>query len=109
METKILRLQSGHNRTKAHLHRIGIIDSPLCSCNEEQTVTHVLFHCPVYNIQREVMIDNIERHYVRHNTPYEERSLTLNTLLWPSHTNVMTRREIQRAVGAFLVTTGADV
>ena len=45
----IYRLRTGHCGLRAHLKRIGIMDSALCDCKEaEQTVHHILQDCPVW-------------------------------------------------------------
>ena len=52
-QTTILRLRTGHCGPRAHLKRIGIMDSALCDCKEaEQTVHHILQDCPIWRKQR---------------------------------------------------------
>ena len=52
-QTTIFRLRTGHCGLRAHLKRIGIMDSALCNCKEaEQTVHHILQDCPVWRKQR---------------------------------------------------------
>jgi ribonuclease HI len=50
---------TGHNSLNAHLHRIGIVDSPLCrKCEEEdETSVHVLCRCPALNQLRFQIFD----------------------------------------------------
>ena len=49
----IFRLRTGHCGLRAHLKRIGIMDSALCDCKEaEQTVHHILQDCTVWRKQR---------------------------------------------------------
>ena len=51
--TAIFRLRTGHCGLRAHLKRIGIMDSALCDCKEaEQTVHHILQDCPIWRKQR---------------------------------------------------------
>lgn len=60
--TILNRLRFGHCRFKAHLHRMKIILSPLCTdcnLNIEQTLDHIFFVCPTYNIQRLRFIDEL--------------------------------------------------
>src|SRR5271154_2488635 len=38
---------TGHGNFRSYLHRFKIIDSPSCMCGMDETVDHVLFHCPV--------------------------------------------------------------
>ncbi|KAJ4442788.1 hypothetical protein ANN_04381 [Periplaneta americana] len=41
---QITAIVSGHEKTRVYYHRFGIIDSPLCKCEEEhQTTNHLLF------------------------------------------------------------------
>ena len=52
-QTTIFRLRRGHCGLRAHLKRIGIMDSALCDCKEaEQTVHHILEDCPIWRKQR---------------------------------------------------------
>ena len=52
-QTTIFRLRTGHCGLRAHLKRIGIMDSALCDCKEaEQTVHHILQDCPIWRKQR---------------------------------------------------------
>lgn len=57
--TTICRLRLGHSRSGAHLFRIGVLDSPTCQfCNLSiQTLDHIFFDCPQYNLQRFTLID----------------------------------------------------
>lgn len=53
--TTLCRLRFGHCRNNFHLHRMRIITSPLCShcsTNSLQTLNHIFFDCPTFNIQR---------------------------------------------------------
>ena len=52
-QTAIFRLRTGHCGLRAHLKRIGIMDSALCDCKEaKQTVHHILQDCPIWRKQR---------------------------------------------------------
>lgn len=43
------RILSGHHRTKAHLHRMNIVDDPTCECGEDrETMEHIFWRCPKY-------------------------------------------------------------
>ncbi len=42
---------------------------------------HILMDCQLYSANTEAMINVIELSFVRHNTPYLERSLNLSSLL----------------------------
>lgn len=44
----ICRLRFGHVRVNSHLHKINIVDSPMCECGTaEETIDHALFICPL--------------------------------------------------------------
>ena len=45
-----------------HLHRFGIIDNPMCPCEEEeeQTVDHLIFKCKKLSNQRNEMTQQIK-------------------------------------------------
>jgi hypothetical protein len=62
-------------------------------------------HCPLYNHERERMVDHIERMYIKYETPIWERSIDNDTLLYPCHQSKQTRREISMAVMDFLQRT----
>ena len=52
-QTTIFRLRTGHCGLRAHLKRIGIMDSALCGRKEaEQTVHHILQDYPIRRKQR---------------------------------------------------------
>lgn len=45
--TTITRLKLNHGRFPQHLNRIGVLDSPLCSCDNESIgdLNHIIFNC----------------------------------------------------------------
>jgi hypothetical protein len=48
---------TAHEKTKAYLHRLKIIQSPECVCaNGDQTVDHLIFDCPKLDKEREKLI-----------------------------------------------------
>ena len=52
-QTTIFRLRTGHCGLRAHLRRIGIMDSALRDCKEvEQTIHHILQDCTIWRKQR---------------------------------------------------------
>ena len=52
-QTAIFRLRTGHCGLRAHLKRIGVAESSLCSCEmEDQTPQHVLQACPLLSALR---------------------------------------------------------
>jgi len=57
------------------------------------------------------MLDEIELTYVRHDTPYWERHIDVNTLLWPTLfiSNMDTCVAITRAIARYLTATNMKV
>ncbi len=103
LESAMIRAITGHNRLNHHMHKIGLQESPCCDCgNQRQTVRHILLECGDLTHHREHMIEKIELIYVKHQTPYWERTLDLQTLLSPDHSNASTRHDIIRVVAGFL-------
>ena len=49
---------TGHCKLKKHLHTMGLVESPLCrGCKQEdETVEHVLCHCPALALKRGSML-----------------------------------------------------
>ena len=39
----------------------NIIDSPLCRCNNTETVKHFFLDCPIYNYQRITLVQTVSR------------------------------------------------
>ena len=50
---------TGHGKLKSYYYRFKIVGSPLCSCDEEQTVGHALFKCGKYRTERDKLKDTI--------------------------------------------------
>jgi hypothetical protein len=47
---------TGHGMTKAYLHRFHLIEEAKYSCgDEDQSMDHLLFHCPNLSAQRDVI------------------------------------------------------
>jgi hypothetical protein len=105
-EIKLNRLRLGHTHLRAETHRkFGpkYAETPECPCGHDiQTVDHVIFHCPTYHNNRDQMIETIETTYLKHQTPPQERTLNLQTLLWPSYSNSLTTKTITAAFANFL-------
>lgn len=61
----IMRLRFGHCRLNAHLYRLKMVDSPMCSyCNShEENITHIIFDCSSFGIQRLVLLDELFQIY----------------------------------------------
>ncbi len=105
-EVRYLRLITGNNRLNDHMYKLRFVESPMCVCESEpETSEHVLLRCKLYDEPRQSMIDSIELHYVRQNTPYYERTLSFGTLIAPSHSSLATRSAIKQAVIAFMAKT----
>jgi len=52
--TKMIR---GHGKISSYLQRFGVIDNPMCPCEEEeQTVDHLIFKCKKLSNLRTEMI-----------------------------------------------------
>jgi hypothetical protein len=45
---------TGHGKLRSYLHRSGLIDNPMCSCEEEEekTTDHLIFQCKKLSNQR---------------------------------------------------------
>jgi hypothetical protein len=44
---------TGHGKLRSYLHRIGLTDNLICSCEEEkQTTGHLIFQCQKLSNQR---------------------------------------------------------
>jgi hypothetical protein len=43
--SEFLTMITGHGKIKSYLHRFGLIDNLMCPYGEEQTTTHLIFHC----------------------------------------------------------------
>ena len=53
-------LVTGHEKTRSYLHRLKLVDDPMCPCNEgEQTSDHIIFECNIFEAQRVPMIKKI--------------------------------------------------
>jgi hypothetical protein len=51
--TLINIMMSNHICVKSHLHRIGIMDNKMCSCEKNyETLDHILRSCPRFEAQR---------------------------------------------------------
>ena len=52
---------TGHGKTSPYLYRFGLIDNPMCPCEEEeQTVDHLIFKCEKLSNQRNEMTKQIK-------------------------------------------------
>ena len=84
--TTIFRLvRTGHCRLKAHLKRIGIVDSPRCPCLQaDQTPEHILQDCPLWRAQR---------------AHFWPDGVTLNTQLWGTTEDLLRTANYMDSIG----------
>ena len=66
------RLRMHCSSLKEHLYSKNIINSPLCLCGGIENTTHYLLFCPLFNVQRTVLLNNLPA----------TASVTTNTLLF---------------------------
>ena len=61
LDTAITRLRIGHTRLNAHLHRLGMTDSPHCPWCPTQldTPEHLLLHCPRHHSHRVALFHSL--------------------------------------------------
>ena len=110
LETKFIRLLSGHSRLNNHIHKLFPTESACCECgNERQTVRHVMMDCTINQEARLVLFDCIDKVYHQHNTPIWERELSLDTLLSPQHTDIDTRQQIRRLIIKYITSIQAKI
>ncbi len=80
-ERKINRLRLGHTNLNADLTHKTTIDNPMCKCElAHETPLHVLFHCNLYDTQRESLINSIVLMYAQKQVPYYLRTIDFDTL-----------------------------
>lgn len=66
--TTVNRIRANHYNLASSLARINIVDSSRCKCNtEEEDINHVLWQCPLYDLQREGLIKKL--HNVKYQLP----------------------------------------
>lgn len=93
----IMRLRFGHCRLNFHLYRLKMVNSSQCShCNSyEETISHILFDCSSFGIQRLVLLDELINIYG--STDLVPRSIT--NLLVNSCTYIPLYKFILNTVG----------
>jgi len=58
---ELTTILTGHGKISSYLHRFGLIDNPMCTCEEEeQTVDHLIFKCKKLSNQRNELIQQIK-------------------------------------------------
>ena len=101
-EARHLRLLTGHNCLKEHMHRIKYAATPTCSCGlGTQSAEHVLLNCPNHKKERLQLHLKIEHTYHIHNIPFQNRTSSLKNTLSPNH-NKGVNTTILKATGIFL-------
>jgi len=56
LTSKLTAVLSGHDQTKAHLHRFNLREDAKCICNKgDQTMDHILFQCIETRKQRDLI------------------------------------------------------
>jgi len=58
--SELTTMLRGHGNIKSYLYRLGLTDKPMCPCEEEQTVDHLIFKCKKLSNQRKEMIRQIK-------------------------------------------------
>ena len=98
LQCAIARLRIGHVGVASHMFRFNRADSPLCAhCNVPETVSHFLLVCSHYDEARRVLRGKFQSLSV---------PLTLPNLLGCGEDSVALRRQLLRALCAYLVATG---
>lgn len=77
--TNIIRLKTGHCRTKVHLNRIGIIDSPLCECGKIENINHIFLACPLRTYPQTDLYTKLVKD--GHTTPFSMQTVLYNAKL----------------------------
>ena len=50
---ELTTMLTGHGKISSYLHRFGLIDNPMCQCEEEQqTLDHLILKCKKLSNQR---------------------------------------------------------
>jgi hypothetical protein len=74
---------------KDHLHRLHVIENPVCNCNiDTETSEHYFLKCPLYAIQRNVLLDQVEQ-----NLFIDRNSITIDVLLYGIKDESLTNNE----------------
>ena len=90
------RLRTNCSALNYDLYMKNIIDSPLCRCNNIETVKHFFLDCPNYNNQRITLMQTVSRFC----------AITLDTLLYGNSTlSLQANSDIFEAVQLFLKQT----
>ena len=55
VETVMARLRIGHANFKEHLYRFNLSPTPFCDCGNNESLEHLMMHCPITNRHRIVL------------------------------------------------------
>ena len=93
------------------MYKMCFVDSPNCKlCNRDrETVEHILLYCPSISDLRNHLVHNVDKCYNDHQTPFEERTFSIKTLLHQQHSDPHTRYEIKKAVIKFIDNIPIDI
>ena len=59
---KFTAMVTAHGKARSYLHRLKIIESPVCPCaNGNQTVEHIIYDCGKLNNERRKLIADISK------------------------------------------------
>ncbi|XP_050706619.1 uncharacterized protein LOC126991996 [Eriocheir sinensis] len=100
LDVALTRLRLGHTRLGAHLHRLRLVPDPHCPwCRTvEDTIEHLLLHCPRHHSQRVLL-----RHQLR---ALDVPTFDLPTLLAAAGVHPSRQEAVTRLTCAFLRKTG---
>ena len=60
LDSALFRLKTGHCGLYSHLHGINLVESARCEwCHQDDTVTHLIHHCPRHYSSREELKDKL--------------------------------------------------
>jgi len=112
-EVRLHRLRLGNCQLLDHMNYIlpDAFPSAICKCGKDrETINHYLMNCTLLNTERTIMIDTIERVFIRENTPLHSRIITTNSLLNPNDDlTEKVKFAISRAVSQYLESTAQNV
>ena len=58
---EFVAMTTGHEKLRSYLYRFGLIDNPMCPCEEEEQISdHLIFKCNKLSKQRKEMIKEIQ-------------------------------------------------
>lgn len=66
-EDKFSRMRFNHTSLNSTLHMINKHADGMCECNNQETVEHVLMHCPIYQTERNILFTQLQEKQVEPN------------------------------------------